>query len=974
MTEGKKMKRWSLLFTGLILLLSMDSAFCQLLFKPGMEPENYGRSGYNKYGRSVINRQANPKYDSFGNYIMDGVRVFNWNEEKINSRHTKAGERYSTINKTNEIDESEYFRQYLNNLVVVHEEQKSFSTRFIVGNEVRVKFSPLTLDLAALNGIRWDFNFDENNLTFVSSRADLPLWFSRDYINDDLRHRLLPVYLTGAHFERTFGIFNVAANYVNTYRSDTSQSRAKNSITGTISWNPNDVLMLVVKLEDGSRFDAGGPQLFELYPIINGVKRPDLLVGITKGSWEKDFTDVRVLQNNPAKDLYQNKYYFDPRRIPQYVKFDEVESKKLPDNFLMRRDSIGDNWNPNATNMVDMFQQSIVHDSNKKYLEANRAEYLQFWFEMPTTDLNSNPIEVTDVEFKALVGNDYKFSVSEIYKDIQNTATQKNSTYFYTAKEARGNVKDMSNLGWVKFRYGQQTANMLMGFRVDANVKDFEFVAEYNKNLSYRQFMNTKAKKFHTDSDAYYVNMKKNFGKFALGTEIFKIDSFYSTTYENTDPTYFAMKAIPLSSWNDYFHDDVGLQGGSETPSGSTDAAGFMANTMLIDTVDDNDDKDRYPDFHIFSPVRDRNGIFPGLDKNGNNRPDTNENDNLLPDYAEPFLLYNIDPDSYDFGDDYNNNGVIDEREDDDKPDYPYDTDTKGYHFFTSYGEDIGLKTTVGYINYKQVSGGGESNVRYGKLSYNKFIPFYAEINMATNLKKVKDSIQDNVFRHERMLSTTLIDSFTYVDNTFRTREGIQHERYYDPLLYRDSYVSTSYFDTKLFRIPNLTVELKLKYDINHLNKTAFQQKNDLVERTQVFRADYRYYFRKLMIIPQVKFMSRKYTNHNGIERTFHEEYFYPIIKLEYPVTFKTVLKAGAQGFPGLNSTVRNIMNDQLDYDERNYLIMLTNRSLYQGYDFSLNFGYEVKWQEFNGIMRKAYNRTDKVLFIRLVVGMEPIT
>ena len=190
MTEGKKMKRWSLLFTVVILLLSMNSAFCQLLydpddrqllFDPGMEPENYGRSGYHKYGRSVINRQANPKYDSFGYYIMDGVRVFNWNEEKINSRHTKRGERYSTINKTNEIDESEYFRQYLNNLVVVHETQKSFSTRFIVGNEVRVKFSPLTLDLAALNGLRWDLNFDENNLTLVSSRADIPLWFSGYY-------------------------------------------------------------------------------------------------------------------------------------------------------------------------------------------------------------------------------------------------------------------------------------------------------------------------------------------------------------------------------------------------------------------------------------------------------------------------------------------------------------------------------------------------------------------------------------------------------------------------------------------------------------------------------------------------------------------------------------------------------------------------------------------------------------------------
>jgi len=109
---------------------------------------------------------------------------------------------------------------------------------------------------------------------------------------------------------------------------------------------------------------------------------------------------------------------------------------------------------------------------------------------------------------------------------------------------------------------------------------------------------------------------------------------------------------------------------------------------MIIDTVDDNDDKDIYPDFHLYSSVRDMNGVFPGLDANGDGRPDTNKNENLVPDWAEPFLLYETDPDEYDYGDDFNNNHVIDSREDDDKPDYPYDRDTRGYHWFGSYGSD----------------------------------------------------------------------------------------------------------------------------------------------------------------------------------------------------------------------------------------------------------------------------------------------
>ena len=229
--------------------------------------------------------------------------------------------------------------------------------------------------------------------------------------------------------------------------------------------------------------------------------------------------------------------------------------------------------------------------------------------------------------------------------------------------------------------------------------------------------MSTDSKKYREDADAYYVNLQRAFGKLTLGGEYFKIHPMYSTTFENTDPNYFAMKNIPLDSWAEYFNDDVSLQGGHASPSGSADSAGYMANTMIIDTVDDNDDKDRYPDFHIFSDVRDRNGIFPGLDKNGNGRPDTNENDNLMPDYAEPFFLFYSDPDVYDYGDDYNNNGIIDEREDDDRPDYPYELDSKGYHVFGSYGEDMGVKTTLGYYKYENIHGGGETDSNTAKLN-----------------------------------------------------------------------------------------------------------------------------------------------------------------------------------------------------------------------------------------------------------------
>jgi len=123
-----------------------------------------------------------------------------------------------------------------------------------------------------------------------------------------------------------------------------------------------------------------------------------------------------------------------------------------------------------------------------------------------------------------------------------------------------------------------------------------------------------------------------------------------------------------------------------------------------------------------------------------------------------------------------------------------------------------------------------------------------------------------------------------------------------------------------------------------------------------------------------VKFLNRKYTNGDGYERIFHEQYFYPILKMEYPLTLNTTFRAGAQGMPGLHATVRNLMNDQLDYDTKNYVLMFSNKSFYSGYDFSLNFGFKNTWQQYNGFARQAYNRTEKVYFVRLIVGLEPIS
>ncbi|MFA6471872.1 MAG: hypothetical protein WCU00_07510, partial [Candidatus Latescibacterota bacterium] len=631
MAKGKLLKSWVLFLAGAAMLIMAESGYCQLLFKSGSEAEYYGKNGYNKYGRSLINKPANPKYDDFGKYIMDGVGIFSWNEEKRQSAETIASSAYSSISKQNASDVGEYYRAYLNNLVVVNESSKSFSSRLIVGDQVNVKFSPLTLDMAALNGVRWDMNFNENNLTFVSSRADIPLWLPSEFNNVPETTRLFPVYLTGGHFSRQFGIFNVAANYVNTYKSDSAIKRTlsanslfsdiSDSITGTMPESigdvvyPEEVNLLVVKFEDGSRFDSNnGPRIYDLYPIVEGQPRKDLLVGITRGNWQNDFYDVRKLTNNPALDFYENTYMLDPERIPQYKKFTDARQAStlvLPEDYIMLRKSVSD----------PIKDFGSYTGTVNKYFEVNSNDYLLFWFEIPKKQGKNSSgvtadVPIENVEFKAKVANDYKISMSEVYKD-QNQPTLGNqmAKYYYVVKEAPGNIKDLSNMDWISFKYGIQLADMIMGIRIESNIKGFSLLAEFNKNLNFRQYPHSLAPKYSEDANAYYINVKKEFNKFTIGTEYFNIDPDYSTSFHNADPAYRSMQEVPYSSWSSQFLADYSTRGGGgNSPVISSQ---YMNNTMIIDTVDDNDDKDIYPDFHLYSSVRDMNGVFPGLDANG---------------------------------------------------------------------------------------------------------------------------------------------------------------------------------------------------------------------------------------------------------------------------------------------------------------------------------------------------------------------
>ena len=95
---------------------------------------------------------------------------------------------------------------------------------------------------------------------------------------------------------------------------------------------------------------------------------------------------------------------------------------------------------------------------------------------------------------------------------------------------------------------------------------------------------------------------------------------------------------------------------------------------------------DQYPDKMNYNKAMganayqrdDPDGVFPGNDLDSDGLPDNDKDYNFIPDYNEPFLMFDVDPDEFVFGDDFNNNNMPDFRENDMKYDTPYDLERKG--------------------------------------------------------------------------------------------------------------------------------------------------------------------------------------------------------------------------------------------------------------------------------------------------------
>ena len=379
-------------------------------------------------------------------------------------------------------------------------------------------------------------------------------------------------------------------------------------------------------------------------------------------------------------------------------------------------------------------------------------------------------------------------------------------------------------------------------------------------------------------ADAFFVNTTRDWHRASLGFEVFRIAPQYSTSISVEDRNYRTYTEDLRSPFSVFPSFDERYN-----------------NTLELSTVDDNDDRDRFPDMHFIPNFADNDGIFPGLDLDQDGQPDPNENGNTAPDYLEPFVLYNVDPPEYDYGDDFDNNGIIDHREDDFEPDYPYDVDTQGHHLFAGLRPralDLNLPWDATARARSGERGKTASPISRRPIS----APFFrtAAWNFSMCLKQVQDDIEDDTPQFLPRISNALPFE---VRGTFDANVD-NFELVEDELAMRNSLVNTAYLKATFFRIDELNIDQRLKYNVNFQRPTSLQPANRIGAWSWVLRAAYNWNVGSLTVTPRIKYMGFVRRDRSDRVRPISERFFYPILTATYDLTPMTRFSAGAQGLP----------------------------------------------------------------------------
>ena len=914
------------------------------VFWPGPAYANYGAQDYTiPEWTQFIRRNY---YGPMGNFLIRGYDVYEWRETRTGIHSGVPGSLRLQRGRWGLFD---------NNLVA-RDAYKGWTAGLIMGDEIRTLFTPLTLNLVGLDGVRLDVQTSHGSyphrgfatrFSAIASRWEGPVRNGRfgeggtkgccNFTMDDQEAQRDASLLLGGHGEVEFGALKIGATGINFHLFDSSQDEF-DLRGGLQSATVLPSFMVVIISDDSPEDGQGGAVVSDLRLRING-----------QPSGLKPFM-VRINAQNPTAVGRVNAVTGQIQRSI-YV----GNGTRFGDVFYLQKHLQGEDVSRNV--LLDELLRWVKPVAAGGTLRADGHEQILAYY-----DLRQVPY-VRQVQIEARLGNDYRVEVVPLFEEQPrspseefrwlaggqvtvppgNAKAKRRALGTRAQVRAVDNVQDLSNLEWVRLDVGAWTGRMLWGLNGKWEVGDARLRWEFARSVEYWEYPDGQpayrnpntfgalrqwnGAQHETDSGAYYVTGEWRQGRLEGGGEIFSIEEDYHS--------------------------------------------GF---------VQDNDDNDRFPEVpnpqfrDIYAiPDVDPDGVFPGKDADNDGIPDTNRNGNDIPDYAEPFLLYEVEPDEYVYGRDWNHNGVADERENDRRPDYPYELDQRGSHFFGRLHLPGGLALTLGRLKAHGIASGGLNESTYGQATYRVQGHLRGYLSLESMLEQVHDDIENPYIVVEETL--TLASGATgWVAPGTVTYERTSVK---DLLDWRNSRYWQNYLEGEWLPLVGLRLGGNVRYAINEQKSGVLadgsDQGSDTVRLlTLVARVEYAWAPRpQWKVIGQGKALVLRRSRANLPVRLSDQWTLVPIVKVQYNLTPRTQVWLGLQGLPGLPLRVEDRAQGRQSSKEEVRALQLTNRSPYFGYVISTNLGIRMTKRRFDDPLRKIDELDVTTAFFRVFLGWE---
>jgi hypothetical protein len=898
-------------------------------------------------------------YDSFGDQIVRGWRVYNWEQ----SQPTAAG--------GSVISQSKQYNDWFDHLIISSDISRGRGYSLTVGDEISAMLTPLTFRKAGFNGILTSYTARGFNATGLFSRISDPVLLGGSF---------------RSHFTNLMGGRAVADltdhlslgfTFLNSHNTtSTEESFEGNPFKGALNEEQlsQRLNVLAVRLLDDSPEDnEGGAVLFsDDIEITTTLMRPvvgsnpltfapvDTVIVGSDINWPLSGTGFSHIQGGRLIDGFRHASGADQITLFYLLSDGRSDDEVAPDPSTLEAQLI-------------------------KELLLTPAEAI---------DAISN---IRDVRFRLVLANDYRIEVASNRQNNEFGVPQ-----FNLVTRAEGNIKNQLNQREVVFDYGLPTANQILGFTTE--IRDFhgvDFYGEVNVNNRYRKYPGIGRTKHRAISGiggsdqaiAFMLNLSYKSGPWHVFAEGFGMDDEYTTSVRPVQ----AEGAVDYDPENtrveyDYIDDN-------DDNDRHPDQARFQQGGLIPNRLN--------PDLGIQTRGVADPEVFPGYDENGDFISDFNQNSNFdrqnfFPDYEEPFLRYRTDRPEFLFGIDLNNNGWIERFENDDLPDYPYKKDHWGYNVFTGVDLNTGSRVRVGQLRATMEKAERENVTTYGIFTVEHDAP-WGYVRAFEMLKKAQDNIADDLVQW--VIPRTEFGAAA-------TTSG-QHQLVSDDLAAEDTWINTLYGDYD-YKSPNgwgtfhrfkwetwRQRQDDLVYELDAAGNRVLRDEDGKVvdeggtpvvlfdplgpegrnaRDTSGFiglinKVEYVRYLGRLTIDPRLK---SEYFSQVPFSRSIDKRRSWDgilFLRLGYPILKTTELQAGFERryFYNLRGDEDDLAAGDFSGDFAGSVValQLTNRSTYLGYKLVTQLGIRIDHRSLEVIDRNSESETSGLSFLTVVAGID---